>query len=198
MRHSHKHKFILISNWKCGSSSLSKMFDGYCEPRPALRSGSNHLPAREIKKIFAEKGRNFDEYIKIISVRNPWARVVSLYSYHKAKRNPMMPFSKYVKEKVPLWQAGVLRSPRWNTREMIHDYDGASLVDYAVRLENLKEDLSPIVEKHFPDFYINYNIRANTTEHDHYSTYYNEHTKSIIADLYHYDIEKWGYKFKEE
>ena len=79
---------------------------------------------------------------------------------------------------------------------MIHDYDGASLVDYVVRLENLKEDLSPIVEKHFPDFYINYNIRENTTEHDHYSTYYNERTKSIIADLFHYDIEKWGYKYE--
>ena len=185
------------------------MFAGYCEPVGEIDWSSHfdyysvkarfrHPPAREIKKAFAEKGRDFDEYIKIISVRNPWARIVSLYSYHKSKWDKISSFSKYVKEYVPRWQAGVLRSPRWNTREMIHDYDGASLVDYVVRLENLKEDLSPIIEKHFPDFYINYNIRKNSTEHDHYSTYYNEHTKSIVADLYHYDIEKWGYKFEEE
>jgi len=193
------------------------MFDKYCEPCGELRwmQSDNeqrnkctkeifgkpyraivHAPAKNIKKFFTKQKWNFEEYIKITSVRNPWARIVSLYSYQirmdKFKKENL-DFRSYVKRVVPRWQGGILN--RWNTYEMIHDNTGRALIDYVVRLENLKEDLSPIIEKHFPDFYINYNTRANVSEHDHYSTYYDEDTKSIIAHLFAYDIKRWGYVF---
>ncbi len=72
------------------------------------------------------------------------------------------------------------------------------MVNYVVRLENLKEDLAPIVEKHFPNFNIDYDTWELRTQHNHYSTYYSDESKAIIADLFHYDIERWGYKFEKE
>ena len=81
---------------------------------------------------------------------------------------------------------------------MIHDEEGTSLIDYVVRLENLEEDLESIVRKHFPEFRIDYAIKQNTTEHNHYSTYYNEESKAIVAALWSYDIERWGYKFEND
>ena len=237
MRYSHKHKFILISNWKCGCSSMAQMFDGYCEPCGELRwmqsdnkqrnkctkeifglpyRGIVHAPAKNIRKLFTKQDWNFDEYIKITSVRNPWARIVSLYFYqlrgsgrgvrsggpfqrypnNAKKKEVILSFQDYVKTIIPKWQGGIIN--RWNTYEMIHDDTGKSLIDYVVRLENLKEDLSPIIEKHFPDFYINYKIRANVSEHNHYSTYYDEESKSIVADLFSYDIKRWGYIFEDK
>ena len=79
---------------------------------------------------------------------------------------------------------------------MHRDDDGKLLVDYVVRLEHLEEDLRPIINDHFPTFNIDYNTKTNTSEHKHYSTYYNNDTKSIIGDVFAYDIEKWGYKFE--
>ena len=240
MRYSHKHKFVLVNNWKCGCSSICHMFDEYCEPcrdvnwvdtdRDQRDKCANeefgllyedivHAPASNIKKIFNGKGWNLDDYVTITSVRNPWARMVSLYFYlqRTAKKGygsnirhggcfryypnkpdretELVDFSVFARKSIPKWQGGILH--RWNTYEMIHDDAGIPLIDYVVRLEHLEEDLNPIIEKHFPDFHMNYNIRENTTEHEHYSTYYDDESKSVVADVFSYDIDRWGYKFED-
>jgi hypothetical protein len=226
MRFSHKHKFILINNWKCGCSSIGLMFSKYTDQfgwaahtvdtdRPLRDKYMNeqfgltysdvvHAPAKRVKEIFKKKEWPFESYIKITSVRNPWERIVSLYSFltekdrwqsWNLKSEDVISFTEFVKKSVPTWQGG----PRkWNTYEMTHDSDGRSLVDYTVKLENLQEELTAITEKHFPDFKLNYGIRINASTHDHYSTYYDEESKAIVADLLSYDIERWGYKFEEE
>ena len=242
MRYSHKHKFILINNWKCGCSSICGMFDEYTELCGKVRWSQAGFPQRDkcvdeefgltyndvvharasdIKKLFEKKGWNFNEYIKIISVRNPWDRMVSLYSYqikmgeikgggrginsggcfkhypnNPDKETKIAAFPEFARRSIPKWQNGIVN--RWNTYEMIHDEAGAPLIDYVVRLENLEEDLGSIVKKHFPEFHIDYSIKQNTSVHDHYSTYYDEEAKAIVADLLSYDIERWGYKFENE
>ncbi len=162
---------------------------------PTRYSDVVHAPASNIKNLFKGKGWNYDEYITITSVRNPWARIVSLYHFLKGKEyDEGHPFSVFVRRYL---NAHFIS--RWNTYkstyEMIHDDTGTPLIDYVVRLEHLKEDLNPIIEQHFPDFRMDYNVKINTTEHKHYSTYYDDKTKSIVADVFSYDIERWGYKF---
>ena len=223
MRYSHEHKFILVNNWKCGCSSMCAMFDEYCTPcgdRPWNHSTFDqknnflteefglkywqvvHARAKQIKDIFNKKDWEYDKYIKISSTRNPWARIVSLYSFLSERNrwpawnipdDHMETFDAFVQKCMYRWMGG---PHRWNTYEMHRDDDGKLLVDYVVRLEHLEEDLRTIINDHFPTFNIDYNTKTNTPEHKHYSTYYNNDTKSIIGDVFAYDIEKWGYKFE--
>jgi hypothetical protein len=204
---------------------MCEMFDEYCTPCGEHRTWQNstldqrneflekefglqywhvvHARADKIKNIFEGKNWDFNDYIKITSTRNPWARIVSLYVYLLHERrweawrvpaDEMESFPTFVKTSLRNWQGGPYR---WNTYEMTHDDDGNQLVDYVVRLEHLEEDLSCIVKKHFPTFSIDYNIKMNNTTHDHYSTYYDDRTKSIVSDVFAYDIEEWGYKFED-
>ena len=242
MRYSHEHKFILINNWKCGCSSICEMFDQYCNPCGACRSWAAaapeqrdkflteefglkysqvvHARASDVKEMFEKKEWDFDNYIKITSVRNPWARMVSLYSYqikmgkiegkgrsinsggcfkyypdNPERETEIADFSEFARKSIPRWQGG--RVNRWNTYEMIHDNDGKPLIDYVVKLENLEEELTAITKKHFPDFKLDHNVRVNTSSHDHYSTYYDDESKSIVAEMFAYEIEKWQYKFEK-
>jgi len=183
----------------------SPLRDKYMNDRFGLTYGDVvHARAERVKEIFEKKEWPFESYIKITSVRNPWERMVSLYSFliergrwraWRLEREEVVNFTEFVKKSLPRWHGG---PRRWNTYEMIHDSDGKLLVDYTVKLENLQEELTAITEKHFPDFKLNYGTRINTSTHDHYSTYYDEESKAIVADLMSYDIERWGYKFEKE
>jgi len=222
MRFSKEHKFILVSNWKCGCTSLATIFDPYseftyhnnkrCEKLLGIPySQLVHWPAYKIKGKFRQMGLEYDKYIKITSVRNPWARIVSLffYKYPKLEKNMKnidekkrdqiikVNFTKFVKTTLRTYQHGIRN--RWNTFEMIHDNVNKtkSLVNYVVRLEHLEKDLTPIIKKHFPKFApINYNIHQNKTSHKHYSQYYTKETINIVAKMFQYDIRRFKYRFE--
>jgi chondroitin 4-sulfotransferase 11 len=223
MRFSRKHKFILVSNWKCGCSSIAQIFDPYSEFTYNTSSLCKellgtpfqqlvHWPAYKIRDKFSELGLDYDKYIKITSVRNPWARVVSLFfnknpnleknlsNVRQELRDVMIKrhFTEFVKTELRQWQHGLKN--RWNTYEMIHDnVTKKSLVTYVVRLEHFEEDLRPIIAKHFPQFGpINYNTHVNTTSHKHYTHYYTRETRQIVEKMFKYDIERYHYRFRSD
>jgi hypothetical protein len=110
MRISHKYKFIFFANPKTGSETVRKILDPYADIRPEydfpIVSSSNpyysHMPPIELKKVFLTKGLNFEEYFKFTMVRNPWARLVSLYEMiygYKSNRKPSLS-KKYIKHKI--------------------------------------------------------------------------------------------------
>ena len=210
MRFSRKHKFVLISNWRCGCSTVADLFAPYsefdykhsskCQDLLGIPYGKVvHWPAKRVRALFKKNGLNWDKYIKITTIRNPWARIVSLFHYKFGRKNGVKNakkrFTEFVINELPRWQKGIRN--RWKSYEMIHDQRGRKIVDYVVRIEKLEKDLKPIIEKHFPHFQIDYGTRRNTTNHDHYSYYYNSRTKKIVADMFAWDIKKYKYKFEK-
>lgn len=93
MRISHKYKFICFANPKTGLESIRKILDQYSDiiaPVYLERTKENpfysHITCAEARDIFESKGWDYSTYTKFVFVRNPWARLVSLYEMIYGRR----------------------------------------------------------------------------------------------------------------
>lgn len=69
-------------------------------------------------------------------------------------------------------------------------------VDFIGRFENFEDDLKHVLNVlGMNDVEIPH---KNPSFHEHYSTYYTEETKNIIARIYEDDINTFGYQFETE
>lgn len=141
----------------------------------------------------------YKKYFKFAFVRNPWDRVVSCY------------FNKVVTQSHPPFAICYERT----FEEFVYFINGINLakadihirlqtelipldqVDFIGRMEQFSKDLGYVLKK----LGIRYPVtlkKRNSSSHEHYSKYYNNITKKIIADKYKADIKAFGYQFEYE
>ena len=193
MRISHKHKFVFIAVMKTGSTSVRNTLNDYSDIISNSDKNSpytHHTNVRKLEKHFDEKNWNWDDYFKFSFVRNPWDRTISVYKYLLKLKNKSWvreylketgSFSEYVKH-------GRYYPSQADQLNNISDF-------YIGKFENLQEDFNIVCDKigitkqQLP--------HKNPTKHKHYTEYYDDETKSIIAEKYAKDIEYFGYEFGE-
>ncbi len=127
---SHRYKFVYIAPPRTGSLSLHDFFYGNIPELEVIPGNQHH----EVKLT-----SDLDSYAKIISVRNPYTRFLSLYRYGKnhpdnAKFLTQEYFETFVKEHVEL------RST-WFTQKIQMDYIRDIPIDFVIHLENTGEDI---------------------------------------------------------
>ena len=75
------------------------------------------------------------------------------------------------------------------------EIDGENRMDFIGRVENYQEDFDIICDKigvprkELP--------HTNRSKHKHYTEYYNDETRKLIAQFYSKDVDYFGYKFGE-
>jgi chondroitin 4-sulfotransferase 11 len=212
MRISHKHKFVFIAISKTASVTIRTLLNQYSDIRYGNFSNKNpHITARDVKKeLFVNDTKKFNSYFKFAFVRNPWERMVSWYEFmckqvHKIesekynnvatnyapyKKMCLLGFDGYIRFQHEKKNSGFFGYERYYS-----DKNGNNLLDFIGKLENLQEDFNTICDKiGIPRKQLPH---KNKTKHKHYTEYYDEETKHIVAERYAKDIEYFGYEFGE-
>jgi len=185
---SHKHKYLFIHAPRTGGSSIESQFN-YRE----RKEKDKHWVLSDWKKTLDPEV--FESYFKFTFVRNPWDFMISKYKSNypggqigeKAGKSLKCFLENY---KTPTHEHG----------ETFHDYFDPKQMDFIGRFENRENDLEYISEKIgvFIDSKIHQQkIQMRDINKKHYTEYYDDETREIVAERYAKDIEYFGYKFGE-
>jgi O-antigen/teichoic acid export membrane protein len=162
---------------------------------------SRHLPWWEYRNA---NPRKFGKFYKFTFVRNPWDRLVSTYFF--LQRGGMDPQDKQ-------WAASNLANyptfesfvKGWLTPESINtwvhfypqhyficDDAGEVKLDFVGRMENIEADFAVVANQVHCK---NQLVKVNVGNQRHYSYYYTDELKDIVARVYARDIALFGYEF---
>ena len=192
---SEKHNFIYIAIPKTGTTTIhnafSKLDDETLFMEKANKSNKNRVNKSLYKHITPKNLKtqieNFDEYFKFTFVRNPYDRAVSwVYYYYRNRKINLDEHSfKELIFKFPDWI--------WTCQHEFLFEDNKNSMNFVGKVENFQEDFNTICDKiGIPHQQLPH---KNKSKHKHYTEYYDEETKSIVAEKYAKDIEYFGYTF---
>jgi hypothetical protein len=191
---SHKYKLIFVHINKTGGTSIETLFGGI--------PFNDQVTALEIQN---QHGALWDQYFKFSIVRNPWDRMVSEYYFRKTSHiiNPPKwrcpkhlripsnePFKKWVLEDHDKPQSEYIRF-RSQINWLLNS-EGNLMVDFIGRFEKLARDVGKVCKTIGANLILPH---YNYTHHLHYTHYYDQETKEIVAERHKEDIDLFKYQF---
>ena len=183
-----------------------------------------HLKATDyLEKHYISK-ELYQSYFKFSFVRNPWARMVSIYRYFEYHR--FLNFEDFLLKVFPKIQEkrAYFVGPQY---DYIYNDNGDLQVDFVGRFENLNADFAIVQNEvdfsvgklqhinkkaHNHKWYNRWNLKFVAKQlkknpeffskvsfkqlnDSHYTEYYNEHTLNLVSEIYRKDVECFNYKF---
>lgn len=178
------HNFIWFRNAKVCTRTILEVL---CQHAEISLSASN--------VVFDKKACR--EYFKFAFVRNPWDRVVSCYA-NKVANSSHYAFRECFGKDFNYFVEFISKQNLSKTDRHIQlqkDLFPAKELHFIGRFENFEEDFKLVLNAlGIKNAVIPH---KNISNHRHYSTYYNEKTKAMIASKYKEDIELFGYRFED-
>ncbi len=224
---SHTHKYIFIKSAKTAGTSIEAALSLHCSGQDVVTSLGDYAVNRDEQGQWVHRAMNssgfaqhewgsalrekvgpeiWNSYFKFSVARNPWDRVVSLYTWmarNDPSRQPHMRF--YHRFGVPFDEIAETRRlfskfvfGDWQTNDRFYIIDGECCVDFIIRYESLLDDLTTVCKKvGLPELELPRLKSGIRPARYHYSTYYDEESKAIVAERHRNDIRLFGYKFEE-
>ena len=153
-----------------------------------------------LSALFERHGSTFPELFKFCCVRNPWDRMVSFYCFMRqfmadeiAEGRSVRDFRHFLTE---LERGAPWLEHRHSVRPQsafITSRDGSLLVDRVARFEMLQRDFATICVRLGIVAPLGWEKRTRRT---HYSCYYDDWSKKMVASRFSLDIELFGYTFR--
>jgi hypothetical protein len=203
-----KRKFIFIHVPKCGGLSMESM----CRDNDILidivNGNANKLNEKHNTDVYTNIEDVPDIEFSFSFVRNPFARLVSAWKCpwvtgKKINNKWEVPFNDFT----DFIRKHVLKESDWtffkwshvmpytDPRMKLFNSDGKKLLSFIGNLETYQEDFNIVCDKiGIPRQELPH---VNKTKHKHYTEYYDDETRQIVAEKYAKDIEYFGYKFGE-
>jgi len=187
---SHSHKLLFIHIPKCGGTSVEHLFLG--DDMDNIDPGQKHYT---LQQYHDEYGSMIDDYTQFTIVRNPYDRFISHYFYRVADNTQ----HGYEPNKSSLTPVEFLStSGRYiTTNQLSYITLGGHVPDSmnVIRFENIDLEYSQFCKHN--------NIAHNTlphynkTTHDHYSKYYDDDLKRLVAERYSNDLTYFEYNYED-
>lgn len=211
---SHAHKLIFVHIQKTGGKSMDALLRAHVPD--VMRLGFRHDHAAWHRDAVPD----WDGYFKFAFVRNPWDRLVSWHSKVIAKGRPLPPWlarlcgrdhrnypSRYVWGRGRRFEDFVLRCTdviegrpgrrmcyAWNQLDYLTDARGQLLVDFVGRFEHFQRDTRAVLERAgLADVAM---VHTNASGHTHYSQYYTDRLREVVAQRFARDIAAFDYHFE--
>ena len=231
---SHSHKFILLKSIKTAGTSIEAALSNLCSGDDIVTPLNNyafnkddsssvqhrpmnaetldwwdkeeigqHVDARMLKEHLPPE--IWENYFKISIARNPWDRLVSLFTWRN-KNNPALrprkrfyhylgvPFDEFehLKKQFLEYARG-----DWETNDRFYILDGELCADYVIRYENLAESFGGLCDElGVPRLELPRLKTGIRPAKYHYSQYYDDETVELVAQRHQKDIELFGYRFE--
>lgn len=167
--------------------------------RPQLFS--DHLTARQMRSIIGP--RHWQKLFTFTMVRNPWDRVHSMYHYRRkiAQNLPAgWTFDDYVCALVEADERSAhfaLDAYRLGAADYVTGEDGEVIVSYIARFERRSEDLQHIAQTIHCEALGQRVLQYAAPKGRHYSEFYSDKTRELIARRYAQDVELFHYSFEQ-
>jgi hypothetical protein len=222
---SHTHRYIFIKSEKTAGTSVEAALSKHCgkddvvtplgdywfnrdERGEWIHSSMNaegffqHDSASEVRRKVGPDIWN--RYFKFSIVRNPWDRVVSLYSWEARNRPELKPVKRWWhRAGVPFDEFretvkhfGIFVAGNWNTNDRFYLDDGKLCVDHVIRYERLSDELAAMCQRlGLPPLELPRLKSGLRGGGGGYAQYYDEATKAIVAERHRQDIDLFGYRF---
>jgi hypothetical protein len=214
---SHKHKFIYIHIPKAGGTTIESTLFQYASDSCGTRWAKENKCYRnkELFNIIEE----YSNYYTFTFSRNPYSRIVSLYNFFefhnsmsfKCFLNKVCEFIDLGTEKIYKERSNNATDLQVNLRKACnYPFNDNGNIGYHIlpqsyfvaqknhinfigKMEALQQDFDTVCDKTgIPKQQLPHKMKS---KHKHYTEYYDDETREIVAEKYAKDIDYFGYKF---
>lgn len=220
---SHSRQFIFLKSRKTAGTSLETALSNYCSgsdvvtplgayefnkdptgkwQHMAMNVGDfhQHDEASTIRQRVGEA--TWSRYHKFSITRNPWDRVVSLFTWRTRRERNDGATKPNASADASLEDLRVrfrdyVRSA-WETNDGFYFIDGRLCVDQVLRYEHLHDDVADLCRKlGIPAIELP-RLKTGFRSGHHYGAYYDDETRRVVAERHANDIRQFGYRFETE
>jgi len=210
---SHKHKFVFIHIPKCAGFSITHALKPILgEDDIAIEGVGQHSFARTIKEKYFESDDQWRGYFRFAIMRNPWARMHSVFYYNKHMSKTLEgrfeednAWHEYLKtvDHHRSFQDAIRedlssKDPQSLIRSFCFDEKGRNLVTFIGKMEPMElvwEHICGQIGVSSKDVPLKHENR--TPGKPLYLDEYDEESKAIVGRVFQYDINFMDYKFAQ-
>lgn len=230
---SHSHRFLLLKSIKTAGTSVEAALSTFCGGDDVVTplnkyafnrdetSGIEHrdMNAHTLPWWNKEIGQHVDAatlkahvspevwncYLKVSIARNPWDRLVSLFTWRNKNTEAVKPKRRFYHQLgVPFDEFREVRKNfaayargEWDTNDRFYFLDGRLCADYVIRYESLEDSFAELCRLLGvrPAALPRLKVGIRSRDH-HYSEWYDDDLVALVADRHRRDIETFGYRFE--